>query len=101
MHGDRCNYSEKLTSGLERCRRQWSTYPSLTVSSDAPLSHLLGRGYSSPIRPLMPQLHHPIPEGLYLSAVMKPLYRFIRDKGYGRQVCGKGVTAIASSIKTI
>ena len=24
----------------------------------------------------------PVPEGLYLSAVIKPLYRFIRDQGY-------------------
>jgi 1,3-beta-glucan synthase len=25
----------------------------------------------------------PVPEGLYLRAVIKPLYRFIRDQGYG------------------
>ena len=32
----------------------------------------------------------PVPEGLYLRAVTKPLYRFIRDQGY-KVVDGKFV----------
>jgi 1,3-beta-glucan synthase len=27
----------------------------------------------------------PVPEGLYLNTVIKPLYRFVRDQGYELQ----------------